>query len=99
MDWARQWRALEAAMSSAIEEEEADLRDGLRGLPLARTTLVDDEVRWMGGVEDLAEEVAVVGEVGEDVGKGTEVGRDGGTPRGVGGGEGSCWSWSSSLGM
>jgi hypothetical protein len=83
-------------MSSAIEDEEADLRDGLRGLPLARTTLVDDEVRWMGG---LADEVAVVGEVGEVVGKGTEVGRDGGTPRGVGGGEGSCWSWSSSLGM
>ena len=32
-------------MSSAIEDDEADLRDGLRGLPLAKTTLVDDEVR------------------------------------------------------
>jgi hypothetical protein len=88
-------------MSSAIEDEEADLRDGLSGLPLARTTLVDDEVRSMGGLADLVvADVAVVGEVGEVVGKGTEVrGRDGDTPRGVGGGEGSCWSWSSSLGM
>lgn len=32
-------------MSSAIEDDEADLRDGLSGLPLAKTTLVDDEVR------------------------------------------------------
>ena len=32
-------------MSSAIKDEEADLRDGLSGLRLARTTLVDDEVR------------------------------------------------------
>jgi hypothetical protein len=93
-------------MSSAIEDDEADLRDGLSGLPLARTTLEVDEVRWIGVVVDLAEvEVAVVGEVGEVVGKGTEVGvicwwGNGRTPRGgVGGGEGSCWSWSSSLGM
>jgi hypothetical protein len=32
-------------MSSAIEDEEADLSDGFRGLPLARTMLLDDEVR------------------------------------------------------
>jgi hypothetical protein len=32
-------------MSSAIEDEEDDLRDGLSGLPLASTTLVDDVVR------------------------------------------------------
>lgn len=60
-------------MSSAIEDEEADLRDGLSGLPLARTTLVDDTVRWMGGLVNLAE-VAPVGIEGEVVGNGTEVG-------------------------
>ena len=61
-------------MSSAIEDEEADLRDGLSGLPLARTTLLDDEVRLMGGLADFeVSEVAVVGEVGDVVGKGTEV--------------------------
>jgi hypothetical protein len=32
-------------MSSAMEEEEADLRDDLRGLPFERTTLEDEDVR------------------------------------------------------
>ena len=32
-------------MSSAIEGKEVDLRDGLSGLPLTRTTLVNDRVR------------------------------------------------------
>jgi hypothetical protein len=40
-------------MSSAIEEEEADLRDGLRGLPLERIMLEEDDVRWFGGLVDL----------------------------------------------
>jgi hypothetical protein len=57
-------------MSSAIEEEEADLRDGLRGLPLERIMLVEEEVRWIGAHDDLAG----VGEAGEEVGKGTEGG-------------------------
>jgi hypothetical protein len=58
-------------MSSAMEEEEADLRDDLRGRPFGRITLVEEWVRWMGVVEDLAgfpEE----GEAGEAVGKGKE---------------------------
>jgi hypothetical protein len=55
----------------------------------------------MGEQANLAD-VAVVGVAGEVVGKGTEVGvnrwqggdGDGSTPRGgVGGGEGSCWSY------
>jgi hypothetical protein len=58
-------------MSSAIEEEEADLRDDLRGRPFERITLVDDGVRWMGVLEGLGgltgEELAE-----EAVGKGTE---------------------------
>jgi hypothetical protein len=32
-------------MSSGIEEDEADLRDGLRGLPFERITLLDEDVR------------------------------------------------------
>jgi hypothetical protein len=58
-------------MSSAMEEEEADLRDDLRGRPFGRITLVEDGVRWMGGLEDsggLGEEA----EAGDAVGKGTE---------------------------
>jgi hypothetical protein len=45
----------------------------------------------MGELVNLADGAAV-GVAGEVVGKGTEVGGDGdwGTPRGVGGGEGSC---------
>jgi hypothetical protein len=58
-------------MSSAIEEEEADLRDDLRGLPFERIMLVEDSVRWIGGLEILAW-VTEVGEAGETVGKGTE---------------------------
>jgi hypothetical protein len=56
-------------MSSAIEEEDADLRDGLRGLPFERMMLVEETVRWIGGLEDFAE---LLREVGEAVGKGTE---------------------------
>jgi hypothetical protein len=56
-------------MSSAMEEEEADLRDDLRGRPFERITLVEDGVRWMGVVEDLA---GLTEE--EEVGKGTEGG-------------------------
>jgi hypothetical protein len=63
-------------MSSAIEEEEADLRDGLRGLPLGRIIPVEDGVRWIGGLEDLGV-VTKGGEVGEEVGKGTEGGSTG----------------------
>jgi hypothetical protein len=86
-------------MSSAIEEEEADLRDGLRGLPLGRIIPVEDGVRWIGGLEDLGVVTKGV-EVGEDVGKGTEGGSTGSKEIwGGGGGEGSCWSWSSSFGM
>jgi hypothetical protein len=58
-------------MSSAMEEEEADLRDDLRGRPFERITLVEDGVRWMGaheGLGGLTEE----GQAGEEVGKGTE---------------------------
>jgi len=58
-------------MSSAIEEEEADLRDGLRGLPFERIMPVEEGVRWIGGLEDLAG-LARVEEAGEEVGKGTE---------------------------
>ena len=58
-------------MSSAMEEEEADLRDDLRGRPFERTTLVEDEVRWMGVLEDLTG-LREEGEAGEEVGKGTE---------------------------
>jgi len=60
-------------MSSAMEEEEADLRDDLRGRPFERITLVEDGVRWMGVVEDLGR-LAAEGEAGEAVGKGTEGG-------------------------
>jgi hypothetical protein len=54
-------------MSSAMEEEEADLRDDLRGRPFGRITLVEDGVRWMGvleyfwGVGEEAEGVEAVG--------------------------------------
>jgi hypothetical protein len=54
---------------SAMEEEEADLRDDLRGRPFGRTTPVEDGVRWMGaheGLVGLGEEA----EAGEAVGKG-----------------------------
>ncbi len=57
-------------MSSAIEEEEADLRDDLRGRPFARITPVEEGVRWMGVLEDLDE----VGEEEEAEGNGTEGG-------------------------
>jgi hypothetical protein len=60
-------------MSSAIEEEEADLRDGLRGMPFERIMLEDEAERWTGGLADLAW-VIEVGEEGEEVGKGTEGG-------------------------
>jgi len=45
---------VEDAMSSAIEEEEADLRDGLRGLPFGRIMLEDEAERWTGGLANLA---------------------------------------------
>ncbi len=54
-----------------MEEEEADLRDDLRGRPFGRTTLVEDEVRWMGVLECLVGWRGE-GEAGEAVGKGTE---------------------------
>jgi hypothetical protein len=60
-------------MSSAIEEEDADLRDDLRGLPFERITLVADGVRSIGGLANLAG-VTEVEEAGETVGKGTEGG-------------------------
>ena len=52
-----------------MEEEEADLRDDLRGRPFGRITLVEEGVRWMGVLEDWAGLP-----VGDDatVGKGTE---------------------------
>ena len=91
-----------------MEEEEADLRDDLRGLPFGRIMLVAEDVRWIGGGADFAE-VTEVGVAGEVVGKGTEGGskraRDGGRSGeawrgGEGGGEwSSCCSGSSSLGM
>lgn len=56
---------------SAMEEEEADLRDGLRGRPFERITLVEDGVRWMAVLEDLGG-LTEEGEAGEAVGKGTE---------------------------
>ena len=60
-------------MSSAMEEEEADLRDDLRGRPFERTTPVEDGVRCMGVHEGF---VGLRGEeeAGEAVGKGTEGG-------------------------
>jgi hypothetical protein len=58
-------------MSSAMEEEEADLRDDLRGRPFERITLVEDGLRWM-GVADVLGGLAEEGEAGEEVGKGTE---------------------------
>jgi len=64
-----------------MEEEEADLRDDLRGLPFGRIMLLDEDVRWTGGGADFAG-VTEVGEAGDVVGKGTEGGstraRDGG---------------------
>lgn len=60
-------------MSSAIEEEEADLRDDLRGLPFERIILVDEGVRSIGGLEKLVGSTKV-GEAGVMVGKGTEGG-------------------------
>ena len=55
-----------------MEEEEADLRDDLRGRPFERTTPVEDGVRWMGVLEGFA---GLRGEeAGEAVGKGTEGG-------------------------
>jgi hypothetical protein len=54
-----------------MEEEEADLRDGLRGRPFERITLVEDGVRWMAVLEDLGG-LTEEGEAGEAVGKGTE---------------------------
>jgi hypothetical protein len=54
-------------VSSTIEEEEAaDLRDDLRGLPFERIMLEAEGVRWTGELVDLA------GEAGVMVGKGTE---------------------------
>jgi hypothetical protein len=58
-------------MSSVIEEDEADLRDGLRGLPFERIMLVEEGVRWIGRPEDLAGSTEV-GVAGKTVGKGTE---------------------------
>ena len=63
-------------MSSAIEEEEADLRDDLRGRPFERITPVDDGVRWMGVLGDLVE-LRDEGVEGEQVGKGTDGGSTG----------------------
>jgi hypothetical protein len=54
-------------MSSAMEEEEADLREDLRGLPLERSTPVEEGVRWIGGQDKLGG-VACAGDI---VGKGT----------------------------
>jgi hypothetical protein len=54
-------------MSSAMEEEEADLREDLRGLPSERSTPVEEGVRWIGGQDDFGR-VACVGDVD---GKGT----------------------------
>lgn len=77
-------------MSSAIEEEEADLRDDLRGRPFDRITLVEEGVRWMGVLEDLVG-LTEEGQTGEEVGKGTEGGStrewDGGRSGGKRGGE------------
>lgn len=90
-------------MSSAIEDEEADLRDGLRGLPFGRIMLEDEAERWTGGLAHLAW-VTVAGEEGEAEGKGmggrsTCVSDEGGLGGGEGGGECSCCSWSSSFGI
>jgi hypothetical protein len=71
-------------MSSVIEEDDADLRDGLRGLPLERIMLVEEVVRWIGGLEDLAG----LTESGDAVGKGTE---GGSTREFDGGGFGRKW--------
>lgn len=60
-------------MSSAIEEEEADLRDGLRGLPLERIMLEEDDVRSIGRLEDFCG-LAGVAVAGETEGNGTEGG-------------------------
>jgi hypothetical protein len=57
-----------------MEEEEADLRDGLRGLPLGRSMPVEEDVRWTGG-DDFG--VTNAGEAGEVVGKGTGGGSTG----------------------
>ena len=49
----------------------------MRGLPLERIMLVEEDVRWMGGLDDLGGLVGVevgVEEAGETVGKGTEGG-------------------------
>jgi hypothetical protein len=54
-------------MSSVIEEDDADSRDGLRGLPLEIFILVEEDVRWIGGLEDLSG----LAESGDAVGKGT----------------------------
>ena len=54
-------------MSSAMEEEEADLREDLRGLPLERSTLVEEGVRCISGLNEL-DGVTCAGDV---VGKGT----------------------------
>ncbi len=62
-------------MSSAIEEEEADLRDDLRGRPFERITPEEEGVRWMGVLEDMAG-LAEVGDGGA-VGKGKEGGSTG----------------------
>ena len=89
-------------MSSAIEEEEADLRDDLRGLPFERIMLLDEAERWtLDWVSEAGEEEEVVGKGTE--GESTHVRDDGGLGEGRRGGEGggvcSCCSWSSSFGM
>ena len=53
-----------------MEEEEADLRDDLRGLPFGRIMLEDEDERSIGTGADFAE----LAEAGEVVGKGTEGG-------------------------
>jgi hypothetical protein len=53
-------------MSSAIEEQEADLREDLRGLLLERSTPVEVGFRWIGRRDDL-DGVTCIGDV---VGKG-----------------------------
>lgn len=63
-------------MSSAIEEEEADLRDDLRGRPFERITPVEDCVRWMGVLGDLVE-LREEGVEGVEVGKGMDGGSTG----------------------
>lgn len=85
-DWALEWRARTA--SSAMEEEDEDLREGLSGRPLERMMVEDELVLEIGlGLGGWEGEYMPGDASGEEVGKGIACACGVSGPSGEGGGE------------